>query len=73
MPGFLSLEFSHLEMSIVPYQVREEVQRFLEVAKGGTLYLPTKMGANSMDWFLTRVNNSIVKVQGLALQPNHVP
>ena len=53
----LSLEFNHLGISIAPYQVRDEIQRFLEVAKeikpktiveigtalGGTLYLLTKI------------------------------
>jgi len=53
----LSLEFNHLGISIAPYQFREEILRFLEVAKeiepktvveigtarGGTLYLLTKI------------------------------
>jgi len=53
----LSLEFNHLGISITPLQIPEEIQRFLEVAKeieprtiveigtakGGTLYLLTKI------------------------------
>ena len=57
MPDYLSLEFNHLGISIAPLQIHEEIQQFLEVAKeigpktiveigtakGGTLYLLTKI------------------------------